>query len=386
MAVKEVMVTAPVMVLLYDRTFAAGTLRAAWRQRRLYYLGLAASWIPFGWLLATARYGTGYALLAAVGNSRAPGGPGIVGAAWSHATTQCIALPRYLGLSVWPHPLIFEYGPPAPPAAAAAAAGGICVGLLVSSTLWATWRRRATGFLGCWFFVILAPTSSLIPGDAQPIVEHRMYLPLAAVIALAVGGGFRVAGWFGRRSVTVDEVRGPRGRKDGRAPVWFALTTLGLAASLAGLTARRNADYRSEISLWRDTVAKRPMNPVAHDNLGASLLRAGNWSEAAAEFRQALTLRSYDPEANNALGNLMIRTGRRGDAISYFQEAVRLAPAYADARFNLGLALIQSDRLAAAAEQFEAVVQLQPNDTKAREVLTQLRAALTGAPVPPHEP
>jgi hypothetical protein len=42
MAVKEVMVTAPVMVLLYDRTFAAGTLRAAWRQRRLYYLGLAA--------------------------------------------------------------------------------------------------------------------------------------------------------------------------------------------------------------------------------------------------------------------------------------------------------------------------------------------------------
>jgi hypothetical protein len=385
MAVKEVMVTAPVMILLYDRMFAAGTFRAAWRQRRLFYLGLAASWIPFGWLLATARFGTGYALLAAVGNSRAPGGPGIVGAAWSHATTQCIALPRYLGLSVWPHPLIFEYGPTAPPAAAAAVAGGICVGLLVSSTLWATWRRRAAGFLGCWFFVILAPTSSFVPGDAQPIVEHRMYLPLAAVIVLGVAGWFRLTHRLGGRSATVDTVPATAGRKDRRAPVGFALTILGLAACLAGLTARRNADYRSEISLWRDTVAKRPMNPVAHDNLGASLLRAGRWAEATAEFRQALSLRSYDPEANNALGNLMIRTGRRTEAIAYFQEAVRLAPAYADARFNLGLALIQSDRLAAAAEQFEAVVRLQPGDAKAREVLTQLRAALAGAPVPPHE-
>ncbi len=386
MAVKEVMVTAPVMVLLYDRTFAAGTFRSAWRERRVYYLGLAASWIPLGVLLATARYGTGDALLAAARSGRDPGGFGIVGAAWSHAVTQCIALPRYLGLSVWPHPLIFEYGPAVPAAPTAAVAGGICVGLLVSYTVWATWRRRAAGFLGCWFFVILAPTSSFLPGDAQPIVEHRMYLPLASVIVLAMVGLFRVTRRLSGRSVTVDGVPGTEGCKHGRAPVWFALTTLGLAACLAGLTARRNADYRSELSLWRDTVAKRPMNPVAHDNLGASLLRAGRWAEATAEFRQALSLRSSDPEANNALGNLMIRTGRRAEAIAYFQEAVRLAPAYADARFNLGLALIQSDRLAAAAEQFEAVVRLQPGDAKARELLAQLRAALIGAPVPPHEP
>jgi len=42
---KEIIVTAPVMVLLYDRTFVAGSFREAWRQRWRYYLGLAGTWL-----------------------------------------------------------------------------------------------------------------------------------------------------------------------------------------------------------------------------------------------------------------------------------------------------------------------------------------------------
>ena len=42
----------------------------------------------------------------------------------------------------------------------------------------------AIGFAGAWFFVILAPTSSVVPLADQPMAEHRMYLSLAAVIAL----------------------------------------------------------------------------------------------------------------------------------------------------------------------------------------------------------
>jgi hypothetical protein len=37
--------------------------------------------------------------------------------------------------------------------------------------------------LGAWFFVILAPTSSVVPIVGSPMAEHRMYLPLAAVVA-----------------------------------------------------------------------------------------------------------------------------------------------------------------------------------------------------------
>jgi hypothetical protein len=367
MAIKEVMVTAPALVLLYDRTFAAGGFRAAWRRRWCYYLGLAATWIPLGLLLAAGG-----------GNRNGSIGFGIGVSPWSYAATQVVALPRYLWLSVWPHPLIFEYGPAAAPSAAAVIAGAIGVGSLLIGTLVATWHRRATGFLGCWFFGILAPTSSFIPGATQSIVEHRMYLPLAAVVVLAVIPGFEL---LTRRATPAqaDPVRSGTSPVVGRA---IGLTLV-LASVLAGLTARRNLDYRTELALWTDTVSHRPMNPVAHDNLGAALLRAGDWPAAEAEFTAALRLRADDPEAHNALGSLMVRLGRRAEAIAHFQAAVRLAPDYADAHFNLALALAQTGRLDEGAGEAAAAVRLRPDDAQARALLAAITSAqgeITGAP------
>src|SRR5436190_14097895 len=45
MATKEAMVTAPLVVMLYDCTFLAGGIAAAWRQRRGFYLALASTWL-----------------------------------------------------------------------------------------------------------------------------------------------------------------------------------------------------------------------------------------------------------------------------------------------------------------------------------------------------
>ena len=57
--------------------------------------------------------------------------------------------------------------------------------LLLAGTIWALARKPWLGYLGVWFFVILAPTSSIVP-IKDLAFEHRMYLPLAAVVVLAV--------------------------------------------------------------------------------------------------------------------------------------------------------------------------------------------------------
>jgi len=58
---KEVMVTAPAMVLLYDRTFVAGTFRAAWRQRSHSIWRSGVTWLVLGWLMiGVASRGVGY--------------------------------------------------------------------------------------------------------------------------------------------------------------------------------------------------------------------------------------------------------------------------------------------------------------------------------------
>ena len=51
MASKEVMVTAPLMVFLYDRTFISGRFREAWKRHGRFYLALAGTWLLLGLLI-----------------------------------------------------------------------------------------------------------------------------------------------------------------------------------------------------------------------------------------------------------------------------------------------------------------------------------------------
>ena len=64
--------------------------------------------------------------------------------------------------------------------------GAVILGLLSASFV-ALWYRPRLGFVGLAFFLILAPTSSVIP-IVDLAFEHRMYLPLAAVVDLGRAG------------------------------------------------------------------------------------------------------------------------------------------------------------------------------------------------------
>ena len=177
---KEMIVTAPVMVLLYDRTFVAGSFLEAWRRRWRYYLGLASLWVLLVPLLAGVHQrSAGFEL-------------GVTW--WRYALTSCRSVALYLKLAVWPHPLVLDYGPDIVQHAGEVLPYLLVLAVLVAGTLVALWRRPVLGFAGAWVFVILAPTSSVVPLAGQPTAEHRMYLPLAAMIGLGVVGAACAAG------------------------------------------------------------------------------------------------------------------------------------------------------------------------------------------------
>ena len=98
MACKEVMVTAPLLVVLYDRTFLSGSFREAWRRHHTIFLGLAATWLLLVFEVAGA------------GNRGGTAGYGAHVGPWRYALAQCPAILHYLGLCFWPHPLVFDYG------------------------------------------------------------------------------------------------------------------------------------------------------------------------------------------------------------------------------------------------------------------------------------
>jgi len=360
MATKEVMVSAPLMVLLYDRTFIAGSFRDAWQKRWRLYLGLAATWL----LLACLVAGTG-------GNRNGSAGFGGGVSSWAYALTQFPAISRYLRLSLWPHPLVFDYGRALVKPGVSVIPYVLIVAVLVAGTLAGLWRGRALGFAGIWFFAILAPSSSVVPVATETMAEHRMYLPLAAVIALLVLGCHALAG---RRSL----------------PVLF-----GFAILLGFFTLRRNEDYSSALAIWSDTVAKSPRNARAQNQLGFALLQTGRSSEALQPLEEAVRLEPADAEAHrnlgvvldtmgrvieavgqykealqikpdyadahNSLGNVLARQGRIPEAIGHYEEAVRLNPQNASIHNNLGLALARTGKMAEAIEQFQEALRIKPD-------------------------
>jgi Flp pilus assembly protein TadD len=330
MASKEVMVSVPLLVLLYDRTFIAGTFRDAWRQRRGLHLGLASTWLLLGGLVL-AHPGRGGS--AGFGLGVTPG---------EYALTQVGAIAHYLYLSVWPHPLIFDYGSNlTPPGLALLGPAALMLGLLAATAV-ALGRWPVVGFIGVWFFAILAPSSSFVPVASQTIAEHRMYLSLAAPIVLIVTGLYF---FLGR---------------------WSLPVTAALAMALGVLTAQRNEDYRNPLSIWSDTVAKRPENPRAQDSLGNALVKDGQVNEAVPHFAEAVRLSPNDAKLRNNLGNGLALLGRSDEAMAEFQTALRLKPDYAEAHYNLGLALDQKGRTAEAIAQYEAAVQLNPDHVDAQ--------------------
>lgn len=326
MATKEVAVTAPLLVLLYDRTFVAGGFTAAWRQRRGYYAALAATWLLLAWLVLGRGGARGVAA-----------GFGLGISSWEYLLQQNEALVMYLKLSVWPHPLVLDYGTAVAHSPAEVWWQGLVVLALLAGTGWALVRRPGLGFAGAWFFVILAPSSSVVPLVTQTMAEHRMYLPLAAVLAGAV-----IASW--RRL-------GPR--------AWLPF---GAAALLGtGLTVARNHDYRDPLVIWADTVAKCPQSGRAHLNLGVELRKAGRPREALPHFARAIGLQGESVISGHYhTGATLLELGDTPGAIAQLEAAVRLAPGHADAHFTLANALVAAGRTEESLPHYQTALAIQP--------------------------
>ena len=337
MATKEVMVSAPVIVLLYDRTFLSGTFGAAWRQRGRFHLALAATWI----LLAVV------VLRSADRGGSAGFGLGV--GFWDYFATQFQAMAHYLWLVMWPHPLIIDYGVQWATSAWTVMPYAIAIGLLAVATLVALIRRPALGFLGAAFFALLAP-SSLVPVIRQTLAEHRMYLALAPVIVVPV---LTMYARFGRQAGWI-----------------VAAATLALGA----LTVQRNTDYRSSATIWRDTVTKRPDNAAAHNNYGNILAQAGQPAEAVVQYDDAVHIDSHYADAYFNAGNALMKLGRVPEAITHYEDSLRLLPNDTAALNELGLALTMAGRKPEAMERYKAALRIQPDFAPAHRNLGRLLA------------
>ncbi len=374
MGSKETMAAAPLVALLYDRAYWAGSLTGALRARPMLHAGCAATWLILAMCVGFADRGESVAYWGS-------------GSAVGYAALQTGVLLHYMRLAIWPHPLIFDYGdaPPTDLLAPPWLSVPLVLALLVV-VLGATWRRPRIGTPALAFVLLLAPTTSFIPIAGETVAEHRMYLPLAGMVlaAAALAQGVPAA---------------PR-----------AIATGVVLAILAATTVARNRVYESDQTLWEDTVAKRPTNgrahgtlavlhgaagrfeqserharlalelnqqdDFAHANLAAALLAQGREEPALAELRTALALRPTSAKWRLLSAELLLRVGRANEAILLLEEGMRVGHDSVALWEALGAARMETGDSAGAADALRRVLELDPNRRSARIELARAHGRL----------
>ncbi len=340
MGSKAVMVTAPLLVLLYDRAFFAGSFGSAFRRRWPLYALLALSWI----LLTNVLQGVLFPPETSKTGMAPTVGFGVPDVSpFAYLLTQVEVVTHYLRLSIAPVGQCLDYAWPIADTVGETLlsprwiAGMLIQIVLIGATLLTFVFRPRWSFLGLWLLLILAPTSSFIPiRDAA--FEHRMYLPLAAITTLAA----ILVYWIVQRAL----------RAPSKTALGVVIVALILATPLATASASRNTLYADNDAMWRDVLAKAPNSARAHLNYGEALTDRAReqrdgalLAEAERHYLAAAELEPTNYTIWYNLGNIHNARARATDpparehfqsAINAYAESLKLNPRYPEARIMLG--------------------------------------------------
>jgi tetratricopeptide (TPR) repeat protein len=271
----------------------------------------------------------------------------------------------YLRLLVWPIPQSLEYD--------FQNAGGLLTVAGVLLILIAAWRRRSLTILA--FFILLAPTSTIIP-SADAAFEHRLYLPMLAVSLFAAHLIARLPGrtWVvtallvmlgiltvRREAVWASDValwEDASHHAPGKARVWF---------NLGG--AYMNGDAEKARAAFLRALDLQPVFPEAIYDLGVIEQKRKNWSLALSYYEQALLQKpDYWPALNN-MGNTLFAMGQPERSLVFFERTLRLNPDYWPAQYNIAITHFMSGRYADAVPKLRIVLNWRPEFREARYLL-----------------
>lgn len=348
MGSKQVMVVGPILILAWDRIFAARSLREVFSKRWAMYLGLGATWVvvvPSIIKAFTGASGAGFGL--------------DVVSPVEYAASQFGVICHYLRLSFWPSSLVIDYGWPVARSAGQIVPYAIFIGLGLLATVAALWKRPAWGYLGLVFFLVLAPTSTILPIE-DLAAEQRMYLPLIAVVTLVV-----MVGYFVAKSWVPMKLARP------------ALVVL--IAALAYGTYQRNTDYFSQLTIWQDVVDKRPANARGWYNLATCHARSKQWDQAEDMYRKAVQFRSDYTDAYYSLGQVLMNKSRPAEAaIQYklailYKDKLEVQSKVPNLYVKLGNATAAQGKYTEAAGYYNQALDLQPAFKPAADGLARIR-------------
>ncbi len=229
-------------------------------------------------------------------------------------------------------------------------------------------ETRPIAFGIIWFFIALAPTSSIIP-FGQVANDNRTFFPfIGLVISLA---------WLLRMLYYryEDKMRGHK--------YIFGILMVGylMVISLHAYgTYQRNIVWSSGETLWHDATIKSPKNGRAQMNYGLTLMAKGKYDETLVYFKRTLELMPTWVYIHINMGILREAMGYSEEAEQYFFNAIRFQPNVPDSYYFYARWLEKKGRTDEALATLKEGIRISPGHVSIAQYLEELSAASSESP------
>ncbi|HEX8651707.1 MAG TPA: tetratricopeptide repeat protein [Pyrinomonadaceae bacterium] len=200
--------------------------------------------------------------------------------------------------------------------------------VLISLTLLVIRARKKypyllTGWL--WYLGTLVPVIGIVQVGGQSMADRYAYVPLIGLFIIIAWG-------------TADLTRSLRFRI-----YWLAAASALVLIALMMTTWRQLSHWQNSVTLFEQAIKMTDDNAIAHNNLGAVLVRNGRLDEGLAHLNEAVRIypnygTAYDNIAVTLYqqGNIMMRDESRWpEAIALYRRALELKPNLTEAQQSL---------------------------------------------------
>jgi len=214
---------------------------------------------------------------------------------------------------------------------------------------------RIAAFCIFWFFIPFIPVINLFVASSTLRADRYLFIPSMGFSILAAWAVCSIS----ERNAAVKKA----------ALAAFAV----VVGVYSVLTFQRGGVWQSGITLWQDSISKQQDSALVYSLLGNEYRHRGRYDEAIEQYRRAIEVDPTYENACNSLGGMYGMTGRTAMAIKTFERCLESTPGSTKIKVNLARGYALSGQNTKAYALVMEVLKAEPDNRDARAVLGLLR-------------
>lgn len=241
--------------------------------------------------------------------------------------------------------------------------------MLVAAVFFARRKETRMASFGIfWFFLALAPTSSIVP-FAEVMNDHRIFFPFIGLIMVVSNGAALLYRKFEKKTTAAT----------------MKWTMIGLASLIlighAYGTRIRCEVWDNNETLWKDVTIKSPDNARGWMNYGLALMERNAVDSAIILYEKTLSVSPTYVYAHINMGVAHAYLGHDAVAENHYKTALQLDPGNPEVYYFYGDWLIRKQRVEEGVALLEKGHEFSPGHSGINDLLTMWRGKSIASPL-----